>query len=104
MELDVPMMEIGYAFGRELDQGKKTLHPDARTLGARWLRGRIESSPIARWNPVRRDSLELTRKVALDAIEHSAGRVITAEELAASIRKLGQAGGGLKIRLQECPF
>jgi hypothetical protein len=106
MELDVPMMEIGYAFGKTLDapRRKKTLSPEARTLGARWLRGRIESSPILRWNPVRRRSLELTRAVAADAIANSAGDEITPAELAASIRKLGVPDGYGKIRLDDCPF
>jgi hypothetical protein len=106
MELDVPMMEIGYAFGKSLDAAKpqKTLSPEARSLGARWLRGRIESSPKLRWNPVRKKSLELTRAVADDAIRNSAGNQISAAELAASIRKLGVPDGYGKIRMEECPF
>lgn len=104
MELDLPMMEISYAFGRELEHGGKTLHQDARTLGARWLRGRIESSPILRWNPVRKKALELTKAVAADAIKNSDGAKITAEELAKAIRKMGQPDGKAKFLLQECPF
>lgn len=105
MELDVPMMEIGYAFGEELEKGKKTLDANARTLGARWLRGRIESSSKLRWNPLRAKSLRLTRRVAIYAIEHSKKTVITADELSQAIRQLGKPDQqGSKIRLEECPF
>lgn len=104
MELEVPMMEIGAAFGRKLDAAKKTLHPDARALGARWLRGRIESSTKLRWNPVRAKSLALAGEVADYAINNSAKPEITAAEMSRAIRRLGGHDGQGLIRMEECPF
>ncbi len=105
MELDVPMMEIGAAFGGELEAAGKTLSAEARTFGAKWLRGRVESSAKLRWNPLRAKSLRLTRRVAVYAIEHSAKTEITADELSQAIRQLGKPDPqGRKIRLEECPF
>lgn len=104
MELDVPMMEIGHAFGAVVKFAEKTLSDDARALGARWLRGRIESSPTLRWNPVRKKALELAAGVAHHAVTHSAANEITDKELAAAIRQLGAPDGTGKIRMEECPF
>jgi len=102
MELDLPMMEIGAAFSGVLSHAKKKLHGDAKTLGARWLRGRIESSTKLRWNPVRKKALEVTDKVAQYAVNNSAGTTITANELAEAIRQMGRGGG--QVRMEECPF
>ncbi len=104
MELEVPMMEIGAAFGRKLVAARKTLSAEARGLGARWLRGRIESSTKLRWNPVRAKSLALTEKVADYAIKNSAKPEITAAEMSQAIRQLGAHNGQGKIRMEECPF
>jgi len=104
MEIDAPMMEIGYVFGKTLDaaKSKKTLTDDARALGARWLRGRIESSTVLRWNSVRKDALAQTEKIAQYAIENSAKPAITAEELAAAIRYFSGRLSGMFM--EECPF
>jgi hypothetical protein len=104
MELDVPMMEIGSAFGTKLEAARKTLNAEARALGARWLRGRIESSTVLRWNSVRARSLVQTGRVADYAIENSAKPMITAEELSRAIRKFGGPDGQGMIRMEECPF
>jgi hypothetical protein len=96
------MMEIGAAFSRVLNDAKKELSRDAKDLGARWLRGRIESSTKLRWNPVRKKALEVTVKVATYAVRNSGGATITADELAAAIRQMTDGFG--KLRMEECPF
>ncbi len=104
MELDLPMLEIGAAFGRKLDAAERSLHADARKLGAKWLRSRIERSAVLRWNSVRVKSLAQTGKVADYAIKNGSKPVITVAELAEAIRRFGGSYGRGWILMEECPF
>ncbi len=102
MELDLPMMEIAAAFQGVIESAGKRLKTDAKVLGGRWLRGRIESSTTLGWNPVRGRALRLTVKVADYLVQHSAGASINEDEMSLAIRQLGNGQG--KIRMEECPF
>lgn len=102
MELDLPMMEIAAAFQGVLDSAKKKLNADAKAVGGRWLRGRIESSMVLRWNSARGPALRLTVKLANYLVRNSAGATVTGDEMTAAIRQLGTGQG--KIRMEECPF
>lgn len=91
---DTAKMEMAAAFQRGI--GQKKLSAGARTLGADWLRNRVDASSKS-WSNIRAAGIRRAENVGRQAASAASGVTIQKTDLDAVLRNIG------RVRV-PCPF